>query len=308
MSGPGAGGGRAARLVERVSRRIGQLVGLVSSIPLVKRALDIMDRYDRAGGGLLAAGLAFSSLFAILPAILLVIGLAGLLLSDPVRLEALANDLADRFPPLAVFFQQALAGMAAGAIGNSILGLVALAWGASRFYDSLDNAIHRIFAAGAPRNPVVRGIRGVLVIVLAIGLAMSVFVLVSLGASLAASLLPENDPLAGIFEFLSNSLVTNLVFFCLIAFLVYRFVPTVRPSSRAAAWPAVVVGALAALLTQLFTFLAPRLIGSLQVYGALVATFAAMIWLSFIAQGLLMGAAWVHARDQPIVPPEGAGS
>ncbi len=174
------------------------------SIPVVRRLLDILDRYDRAGGGLLAAGLAFSSLFALLPAILLIIGLAGLLLSDPERLAALAADLGSRFPPLAVFFEQALSGMAAGAVGNSIIGLVTLAWGASRFYDSLDNAINRIFAAGAPRNPVVRGVRGVLVIVIGIGLAMSGFVLVSFGASVAASVVPDSSPLAGLLAFLSG--------------------------------------------------------------------------------------------------------
>ena len=76
-------------LIQRVSRRIDQLVARVTSIPVVRRLLDILDRYDRAGGGLLAAGLAFSSLFALLPAILLIIGLAGLLLSDPERREAL---------------------------------------------------------------------------------------------------------------------------------------------------------------------------------------------------------------------------
>jgi membrane protein len=289
-------------LVQRVSRRIDQLAARVNAIPVVRRLLDILDRYDRAGGGLLAAGLAFSSLFALLPAILLIIGLAGLLLSDPERLAALAADLGSRFPPLAVFFEQALSGMAAGAVGNSIIGLVALAWGASRFYDSLDNAINRIFAAGAPRNPVVRGVRGVLVIVIGIGLAMSGFVLVSFGASVAASVVPDSSPLAGLLTFLSGSLVTNLAFFCLIAGLVYRFVPTIQPTWRAVLWPAIVVGVLAALLTQLFAVLAPRLIGSLQVYGALVAMLAAMIWLSFIAQGLLMGAAWVHSRNSPDVP------
>lgn len=137
---------------------------------MVRRLIEVMDSYDRAGGGLLASGLAFNSLFALLPAILLLIGVAGLVLGDPARLAALTADLSARFPPLDVFFQQALGGMAAGAVANSILGFVALIWGASRFYDSLDNAIGRIFEGSAKRNPMERGVMGVLVILVAIGL------------------------------------------------------------------------------------------------------------------------------------------
>jgi uncharacterized BrkB/YihY/UPF0761 family membrane protein len=33
-----------------------------------------------------------------------------------------------------------------------------------------------------------------------------------------------------------------------------------------------------------------------QISGAFVAVFAAMIWLSFVSQALLVGAAWVHRR------------
>ena len=51
-----------------------------------------------------------------------------------------------------------------------------------------------------------------------------------------------------------------------------------------------------ALFTALFTALTPQLVGSLQIYGAFVAVFAAMIWLSFVSQALLIGAAWVHRR------------
>jgi uncharacterized BrkB/YihY/UPF0761 family membrane protein len=58
----------------------------------------------------------------------------------------------------------------------------------------------------------------------------------------------------------------------------------------------VVVGAFGAIFTSLFTVLTPQLVGSLQIYGAFVAVFAAMIWLSFVSQVLLIGAAWVHLR------------
>ena len=274
-------------------------------IGLVRRVLEIMDSYDRAGGGLLASGLAFNSLFALLPAILLLIGVAGLVLGDPARLAALTADLSARFPPLAVFFEQALGGMAAGAVANSILGFVALIWGASRFYDSLDNAIGRIFEGSARRNPIERGVMGVLVILVAIGLGMAGFVAVSVAAGIAASGLAEAGLLGRLLAFVSESIVLNFAFFCLATALIYRYVPTRRPSWRAVGPPALAIGVFGALLTQLFAVLAPRLVGSLQVYGAIVAVLATMIWLSFISQGLLIGAAWVRSRVHAEAPTGG---
>jgi uncharacterized BrkB/YihY/UPF0761 family membrane protein len=73
-------------------------------------------------------------------------------------------------------------------------------------------------------------------------------------------------------------------------------VPTNQPTWRMIGTPAVAVGAFLAVFTAAFALLTPQLVGSLQVYGAFVAVFAAMIWLSFVSQALLIGAAWVHRR------------
>ena len=50
-------------------------------------------------------------------------------------------------------------------------------------------------------------------------------------------------------------------------------------------------------LSQLFLFVAPRLIGAALVTGSLATAFIALAWLSFTFQVLLMGAAWVRFRD-----------
>ena len=131
------------------------------ALPAVRWLKPILDDYGAAGGGLLASGVAFNSLFAILPSILLVVSLLGLLL-DPLRLEQTVTDLADRFPPLQTFFEEALADFTAGALAFWILGLVGLVWGSSRFYQSLDDAIARIFLGSPRRDPFQRGVRGVL--------------------------------------------------------------------------------------------------------------------------------------------------
>jgi membrane protein len=305
-----------SKLSGGIGGRVERLIARVMAIAFVRRLVEVMDGYDRAGGGLLASGLAFNSLFALLPAILLLIGLAGLVLGNPERLAALSADLSARFPPLAVFFQEALAGLAAGAVAYSVVGFIALIWGASRFYDSLDNAIGRIFEGSAKRNPIERGVMGVVVILVAIGLGMGGFVIVSVGAGMAASGLADGGLLGRLLELVSQSIVLNFAFFFLVAGLIYHYVPTRRPSWRAVGLPALILAILAALLTQLFALLAPRLVGGLQVYGAFVAILATMLWLSFMSQGLLIGAAWVKSRapaeaslasaaDGPVEPAEG---
>ena len=79
--------------------------------------------------------------------------------------------------------------------------------------------------------------------------------------------------------------------------IIYRMVPTQTPRWAAILRPALAVGFALAVLTGIFALITPRLVGSLRVYGAFVAVFAAMIWLSYVAQAILVGAAWVHRRS-----------
>ena len=89
--------------------------------------------------------------------------------------------------------------------------------------------------------------------------------------------------------------------------VIYRVVPNVRVPVAALLPPAVIVGLAISVLTQLFVFIAPRLVGSLAVFGSFAAMFAALAWLSLIFQALLMGAAWTRERmndaDPGSVPP-----
>ncbi|MBF6606127.1 MAG: YihY/virulence factor BrkB family protein [Chloroflexi bacterium] len=101
-----------------------------------------------------------------LPSILLVIGVVGVFLGDPGRLAALSANLSATFPPLTSFFKEALAGFADGAVTYSVVGVVVLVWGASRFYQSLDDAMARIFESTRRRDPLQRGVFGILSVLL----------------------------------------------------------------------------------------------------------------------------------------------
>ena len=57
------------------------------------------------------------------------------------------------------------------------------------------------------------------------------------------------------------------------------------------------VGLVIVVLSQVFVFLAPRLVGIAALAGSLATAFIALAWLSFTFQALLYGAAWVRVRD-----------
>ena len=82
--------------------------------------------------------------------------------------------------------------------------------------------------------------------------------------------------------------------------VVYRALPPRAPRWRSAVPPAIVVGLALVVLSQIFTFLVPRLVGVAALAGSLASAFIALAWLSFGFQALLYGAAWVRVRENGI--------
>ena len=260
----------------------------------------VFGRFQAAGGGLLAGGLTYSALFAILPCLLLLSGIVGLIVDDPERRRTIVEGIGESLPPLRGLVEASIESMADGAVGFGTIGLIGFAWGVSRFYGSLDDAFARIFAEAPKRGLLATTIRGFL----SVGLLVGVFI-VALGLTGIASLQAEAN--AGRFGELNRivwavvtPLLTTAVFIGAVA-VMYRFVPDRRIPWGALRPPAVVVGIVLAAITQLFSFIAPRLIGTAAIYGTFIAVFAAMVWLSTGFQVLLIGAAWVRERvgDEP---------
>src|SRR5207342_639482 len=76
--------------------------------PRVARVRAVLDTYGHAAGGLLANGLAFSALFAAIPTMLLVLGLAGTVANDPAVRDSIGDALIAAFPPLEDLIDAAL--------------------------------------------------------------------------------------------------------------------------------------------------------------------------------------------------------
>ncbi len=289
-------------LVERIVRRIGGL-------PAVRTLLATLTAYDRAGGGLLAAGLAYTSLIALLPGMVLVLSIFAIVISDAALRERIVSVIAEAVPPLEDVVRTAFEQVSAGAVPTGIVAFIGLLWGASRFYASLDYAFTRVFHSSRPRNEIQRTLRGVL-LVGAVVLVPLVALLAGTIVGWVAALLPDEAELPSILRG-DLALVLHLgsyVMFVTVVLLVLRFVPAERVAMRALLVPGVIVGVALGLFTQLFSFLAPLLTHIAAIYGTFVAAFAVLAWLSISFNVLLLGACWTRVRSLAMAQPDAAAA
>jgi uncharacterized BrkB/YihY/UPF0761 family membrane protein len=166
-------------------------------------------------------------------------------------------------------------------------------WGASSLYSSLDASISRIIPGETARSEIERRIRG-LVAVVGLVLAAAVAVGIGAGVGFVEQILPVGAAGAGLFRIVAFLGTAGVLVVAVL--LVYRIVPTRPPSLRAALVPAIAAGLLIAGLTDLYALLAPFLVGALRAFGLFAALFAALVWLNYACQVLLLGASWARVR------------
>jgi YihY family inner membrane protein len=268
----------------------------VLGLPTVARIMAVLDTYGKAPGGLLANGLAFSTLFAAIPTLLLALGLAGWIAGDPAVVQQLSDALVSAFPPLADVIGSSFTALTKGAAVTGILGLVGVVWTVSQLYVTLDVAFARIFSAAPQRDVVRRTARAFVWVAILAAAIIGLLVLASVASALDA-LLPGSFPFAGTVLRIMHSQAFLLVGAILSAGILYRVMPPSPPGFRSLALPAIAAGLAIWFLTQAFTFLVPRLVGVAALAGSLASAFIALAWLSFVFQALLYGAAWVKVRE-----------
>lgn len=276
-----------------------QVAGRLAGNPGIAHLRDVMETYDRAGGGLIASGLAYASLLAILPGLLLGLAVMGWLVRNPADQTQIVTLIADAVPPFKDLASVAFEQVSSGAVPTSILAIITLLWGASRFYANLDTALSRVFLGAPRRNAIAQTVRGVALMAILVVLPVA---LVAAGS--VATWISQNAPggpdlaaLLGTVVQLASP-VGSLLAFVLAVAVCYRYVPSEHVPWRALRLPAAVVGLALALLTQLYAFIAPRIVGAAAVYGTLVAAIALLAWLSIAFNLLLLGAAWTDVRKR----------
>jgi membrane protein len=245
---------------------------------------------------LLAGGLAYAALFAIVPAVVLLAVVAGMFINDPATRASVIGTIATVLPPVSELANAVADEVTKNAAPGSILGIVALIWGASRFAVAFQDAIARV-TGGLRRRSVLRSnLDALLAVLLLVGAIIGSTLLAGIAAFLdLGRALPD---VAGIDRAvgLAFSLVPILVAMVAVA-AVYRIVPIPGPAWRSLLLPATVIGLTLTVLLRLFVFIAPRLIGAAALLGTLASVFAALAWLALSFQALLLGAAWTTERE-----------
>lgn len=263
--------------------------------PLVAAGRRILDRYGAAGGGLLAGGLAYAALFAIVPGVLLIAGVAGLFVGDPAERARIVDVIVGVLPPLRDLVKVVLDEAARDAAPVSVLGAVALIWGTSRFAVAFDDAVARVMGGSRARGLLARNLGAVAAVALMIGAILLSTVLSGFLAFLEAGEAVGVLPVVGAVVSIGLGLLPVLATIGA-TILVYRIVPTPSPTWRSVWAPGLVVGLVLTIVARAFAFLAPRLLGAAAFLGTLATAFAALAWLSLSFQALLIGAAWVRDR------------
>jgi YihY family inner membrane protein len=265
-------------------------------MPPVRGPRAVLTVYNAAGGGLLAAGLAFSALFAGLTALLFAVGVVGYLIPSDAAGKPILDVFTGELASLAPVARNALATISHNAGAFSIVGLAGLAWGASQFYGAIDEAIARLFARTPARgmfDRILRGFASVLLLVggLFAGIAISAvqaFVSGGIGSGL------EGD-LGRAFSTIGSIAATAVAAIAVVAIL-YRIVPNTKVPMSVLRLPAIAAGLVLTVLTRLLVYIAPLLAGALSVFGSVAAVFAALAWLHLAFQVILFGAAWTSVR------------
>lgn len=275
-----------------LQERIGAIERRVRRLPLVRGLLSVMDAYNSAGGGLLASGLAFSALFAIVPGLLLLVSVLVIAVDDAQTRADVIAWVIERVPPLETVATGIVNNLANGARVGSIVGLVGFVWGASGFYLAIDGAINRFFPARHGRDPVMGRVRGVVAVAIVVFAVLAAFA-TSVGVSVVVTFLGLH--LDGLLPIVSP--LVAIVVAWVVCLACYLLVPVQPPSWRVAVRPAIIAGTFVGLLTSFFGALAPVLVSGFQGLGLIASVFVALVWLNWLFQAVLLGAAYARALD-----------
>jgi membrane protein len=279
-------------------RLLAALAPLIGS-PRVGTARRVLDRFGAVDGGLLAAGIAYNAVLALIPIGLLATGIAGFVLTDPASRTDVVAAIAGLLPPLSGVVDEIVAGLSRASPSLSVVGLVLAGWGTTRLFASLESGVVQVGLDQARRGLVRRTARRIGSIAV-----VAVILLAALIAAPALAIGVEMAGTAGVDRPLLDALLALLppALAGIALAAIYRLIPVTRPSWRAISLPAVAGAIALVLVTRVFVFLTPRVFGTNVVYGTLGAILVGLAWLDLVFTVILIGAAWVdERRDSPAI-------
>jgi membrane protein len=280
---------------------------------ITRFAKDVVNGWLAADAFSLAATLAYYAIFSIAPLLLLSIHLASLFLDRSVAVERLTNELIGVIGPTgsdAIRQMLEAAGTAQTESWSGLIGLGVLLFAATGFVGSLQDALDRIWEA--PPRPggfgaFIKGKIFTFTLILAaaflllISLVLSTVMTAVAGAITDAFGLPDGVVAAVIAT--ANFLLATLIFAA-----IFKYVPSVFVTWRAAVVAGLITAALFALGRLALAWYLGRE-AEASAYGAATSLVLLLIWVYYSAQILFFGAqfsqslqtAWLGRR--PVAGP-----
>ena len=270
---------RLERLYARLDRRTGGRLSV-----LVRTAL----AFGQDDGPLAARSIAYYALFAVFPAILALIVVAGAVLeSEEVQESVIA--LVEQYAPIAldvveVNIEQLLA--MSKTVG--LIALVGLLWSASGVVSALFQAVNR--AWGVPNSRLVLSARLYgLAMIAVVGafflLALSIGPIVSLAQAWRPLAQPGADRLVSGLSALAQALFSACAFI-----LIYRTMPRTRVGWRDVWLGGLIAGLIWEAGKQIFTWYVGNIATYNVIYGSVGAIIAFLLWCYLSGQIVLLGA------------------
>lgn len=262
----------------------------------------LIRRYGEDQGDLLAAAVAFNTLFSMFPIALGVLAFVGVVLRSPgARAQAQVLVLG-AFPAdasTAVLKAIDGASQSAGLLG--LLSLAGLLWLGSSLFWALESAFDQIYRA--PLRSLVRQKLMALGMMMLFALLVVAELLATAVAQLVGQLarsLPLVEPGVALAVTVAGGAISLLAAFAL-CFAIYYVVPNVRLTARQVLPGALFASLALVLLTQMFP-LYVLYIGGLSPYGAILGLFfLLMTWAFLVAEALVIGAE-INAALRPATP------
>jgi uncharacterized BrkB/YihY/UPF0761 family membrane protein len=279
--------GLEPRRASGAARFIGRVAGDRRAVEL----RDLLDEFSEIGGDLLAAALALRALVGFLVILLLLAVGMGILSDDPATRAAIVQRAARLVPGLDTSVSAMLSELSGGRATYSVLAIAGLAWTTGGVYGTLDDALRRVFPGGRPRGLVERRTRGLLAVALIFGSVALLLLLSAAWSALEADLLPADGIAWRIVSPIGGVAIASAVIL-----VVYRLVPTAPPTVREAWIPAVIAGIAVTAMTATYALIAPRLVGALNVFGAVAAVIGTLLWLAWVFRVILLAGLWASRR------------
>jgi len=236
-----------------------------------------------------AAALTYYAVFSIFPITILITTIAGWILRDPAKQQAIINVIIGLMPEGTEVLTDLLQNVISTSTITSIIALLTLFWSATGFLRGLLSAIDLIHSREYTHSTIVMRGMGVIIIVLSVPVLFILFLLTSISSQVLESF-PLPEEWSSAIHILASGIPVFLVATAAF-FLLLRYVPGQRTAARTS------------LISAGFTSLAWMLLGYgfswylrsgfanfNVIYGSIGAVMALMLYLYFSNMVILVGA------------------